>query len=499
MGPNLAALVGEMLGEDEAKALGARPSPGRWCGSPWPFVQRVRQLLADQDPGDWDGEMYVPSGSALLYLRLWPAPFCIRRDQPGGPWHPAELDLDLAIMRMADAGGIPARPEPWVARAIERVPGPIRGAIAPFRTGQWRLLVLAWASTAMADLIRSNPALAWALAHWERFQGATGEAGADPALPLLSARQRDIAAWLGFPRTESAVRLLRKIPPQDCAREPILALRRLIARGPVAEVLRHLPELPAALLLAAAAPKLGSRLGPRCLAQIAEAISQERASAAVPAEGAEGAEDHHLEGTGCGRLANPADESDSITTVLEDTVRLAHAAGKKWLPDLIPSLGALRRLHDALVSEADFRSMVTRNYDFPPPPVPPVEGIEPLATPRMLWQEGRDQHHCLVVHSREVAGGDYYGYRVTRCGRATVGIRRKRDGSWRIAEVRAAHNARPPLALRNFVKMWLEQNGPVPALPGTPRGDSDLQLLMPFADIVPGNPNKRSQRKEPNP
>lgn len=427
----------------------------------------------------WEGDISMVHEKRFLHARAWPRPYARTRRGPDDPWkdcHPW-LDVTRGLLvphffeptsRIDDWVPDPPprfNPEPWVVRALERIPAEVRAAIAPFQYRQWPLLRLADACPRSVDLARSNPALAWALAEWPRFRRAKTDDPFGPPKSLVASRQRDVAAWLGFPRTESAVRLLRKIPPADCAKAPIAALRALLREGQRAEPLRHFPELPAIVLLAATAPRVGAHLTPACLQEIADAA-------------ASWSRQKH---SGRDRFDHPA-------RLLHDTVHLAKELADVPAPGEIRSLGALHRFHDHLTHELRFRRQFAEDFELPAPPIPGAEGIEPLATARAVFVEGEELRHCLVSYLQRMEYRGYYAYRVTRHGRATVGIQRTRDGSWQIDQIRGRCNSRPPRALRDSVTAWFHAHiAPTEATHKNGRAkaktpdDADLQLVMPFA------------------
>jgi len=87
-------------------------------------------------------------------------------------------------------------------------------------------------------------------------------------------------------------------------------------------------------------------------------------------------------------------------------------------------------------------------HGFPDPPFPSYASdelsLEPLLSPRDLFHEGRQMHHCVLTYTPEVLQGHCAVYRVIANGqRSTLMVQRDPSGggSWRLGEHRAHSNA----------------------------------------------------------
>lgn len=441
----------------------------------WAERKLINRISASAPVGSEDLErdfFSVLTDDGPLHVNLWPRVVAIEQPGPGEPWRSREPHLDVGaglIARRCDEP--PARLVEWVSTpprastgdlwvwgAVSRIPKQVREVIAPFRFGQWSLLRLASAHPRFLDLMASNPALGWMLANWGTLRGTPSVDPLATARVLVPLRQRNIAEWVGFPQTEAAVRVIRRIPPTDCSMMAYRALSILMVKPGALDVFGHFHRLPVVVLMAAATESIGPRLTEHFFRQFAKAIS----------------------------TAHPEDDADgdgSPAQILEDTVRLQAGLPDVPLPGQIRSLAALTRFHDQLVAEQDFRAEYKRDFALPPPPIPPCDGIEPLDTARKIFVEANGQHHCLDTYMVSIQARGYYAYSVTRNGRATVGIRRKRDGSWRVDQIRGAYNSKVPVALTRFVRQWFLSHASIPATSRARkrRVESDLQILMPFA------------------
>lgn len=486
------------------------------------------RLNADFEDGSrpWQGDIYVPNDRWLLLVKTWPDPQTRRRDTRGGHWEDYEPHLDVAHGLIGLAGHeagrslvewlpvahgnaaphagptatAPTAPvNDWAWRAIGLIPENIRSKLARFRFGQWRLLRLVAREPAVLDLIGSNPALAWAAASAGAFLDHPPNDSERAALEHVGQRQRDIAAWLGFPPNEGSVRLLKKVPPDSCGVVPLLELRKLASNAEAAERLRHLRELPATVILAVGSRILGPSLTPAALRQIVEEIAQIRN----------------------GRRSQPANEprapGPTVAHLLEDAAQMAQMLPGANSPRPVHSVRALRRRHDELVDEfnrfaapreiapppppvaqpqraapvAAAAPIIAPAHEFPPPPLPAGPGIEPITTPAGLAHEGRAQHNCVASYADRVLSGSYYVYRVTKPSRATLGLQCERKGCWRIDQLAGPRNQPVSMELRSHVLNWFhacirKRLEAVGEKPPTPRRRQNRPPEDPARPLLPG-------------
>lgn len=112
---------------------------------------------------------------------------------------------------------------------VESIPLAILHRITRFESAQWQLIRLCTHIPELAKLIDSNPTLAYMLACAERFRS-----GQKPTVnrlrKMLALSEAQIAGWLGFPETQRAVQILRKILPNACNYQALLMLRELFPR-----------------------------------------------------------------------------------------------------------------------------------------------------------------------------------------------------------------------------------------------------------------------------
>lgn len=410
-----------------------------------------------------DGKFYHFTNGTMLVVRGWPELRAWRKTLTR-PWQPVRPELcfgnpellvadhtprtqrlprELHVPSTAAGGderdelpegGLPSLPPAWLpaqlaleADARQRLaatfPSDIRAVLAPFATRQWHLAVLLARCPGALDLVRSNPALAFCLASSWCFRRQPVRWPLRSVRRLLKRRQRDMVAWLGFPATESMVRLLRKVPPAACRVPHLLNLRRIARDAWSVPYVRHLPRLNATALALLACRGLRAELTPRLVREMTEAA--------------------------------PDGEISATMRLLEDTWEMGVVLGRFRNPPFA-SLQQLRRTHDAFVWELRQvygHDLAANGEAFPPPPIPGTPDILPLTTAAELVQEGEEMRHCVAIYAPRVRAGECYVYRVLRPTRATVSLVRQ-GRRWELEQVAGIANADVPDEVLEAVRRW---------------------------------------------
>ncbi len=309
-----------------------------------------------------------------------------------------------------------------------------RRAVEPFNERTWHLLMLALRCPGAIDLIRSCPALAFALASSWVFRGERRvQRPLRAARSLVRKRQREIAGWLGFPETESGVRILRRVPTQEVAIGPLLYLRDAMADEQVVRVLRHVPRVSAEVIRMASTPALWRHASPRLLMEVG---------------------------------SNPHREYVPVWRMMRDAVEMLRQLGRPWESLVFRSREHVEAVHDEAVemlNRAGWRRHDVQ-WAIPAPPVEGTNTIVPLDCLESFIEEGRQQHNCVASYAARVVESaawarngqpSIYLYRVLWPQRATLSIVR-RGGQWVIDELRCASNRQPSKATMQFVQGWLD-------------------------------------------
>lgn len=404
-----------------------------------------------------DGKGYLFGGGRLDVMRPWPQPAAWRLTQGARGFRHSVPDLDLReVRRWATRGFVERRVAAYVslqgelaradvtpeehAREVERIragftarqraarafldeiPPRVRRIVCRFRHRHWPVLSMLGRAPRSIDLIESNPALGWMLASNPMFHRPNVERPMRACRTWCCRPRPEIAEWLGFPPTRSAVRLLAKIEPQALTADGLRALRARMREGaPIVRGLAHAPRITRDMLDVVGPRQFAPLVTPALLGFIATAD----------------------------RLA----ASRTVRTLF-DVARLGTELEAQLRP--VRSTAELRNQYEELVERAEAKRLGQDEIlDFPDPPLAAEDGIEPIADHRALIHEGRAQHHCVATYAKHVAERRLYVYRVTGPERATVSIKPRADGTWRISELRASHNRAVTRRTRRRIERWL--------------------------------------------
>ncbi len=404
------------------------------------------------------GKLLLFERDAISVMVGWPEPGAWTKTRDHPVWRryrpdirlPAnDLDGRIATLSLAlDEGGqlllgpcfvrplgLAHRRELLWLRWCATIPEESRSVIAPFPSRHWHLLsFVARCGPAAMDLVLTNPALAYALAsnwvyHVPRVRQPLRSAR---ALLKSGKKQRDILAWLGFPATEAARRVLAKVVRRSISITGLLYLRQSMAFPRIMKILSHLPRINTGAIRIATDPELLPLATPSLLAEIA--------------------------------LSRIEDRSPEASHLLRDSLEMLRAV-RGPAPRFPPlrGLGDLFALHETLILEM---TRIERSAGplqvFPPPPVPGTEKIIPITTSDELLEEGRIQKNCVGSYAARIAmRRQLYVYRVLLAQRCTLSLARA-GNRWVLAELAQAGNAKPSRETRQAVEKWLAAASPRP-------------------------------------
>jgi len=411
-----------------------------------------------------DGELHVAAPDMEMRIRAWPDPHASIRtgkeawkdfrpefrilkppDDPE-PLPPVETDRtagqgDFEPPLLPD---ITARKNAAFAAFRASIPPAIVNATECFQSHQWNIIDLVSQKGRTMDLLRINPSLAACLANCDQFRKWIGSTPAAHASRMVGKKQRDILSWLGFPATESMVRIFQKISPEAIAPSEARMLRNAIHAEPaILKLLAHQPVINTGILGIVTNLKLLSGASPKLLT----AVGADEREAVYP---------HTAE-----RLLDilwmlwemnrrpvlpPFESTESVREFHEANTRDYHQA----LEELSERRRTLLEARRARRSQARKQAL-----DFQPPPVPGTEDIVPLTSMAQLQAEGRKQSNCVGTYGRRVKSGSLYIYKILRPERATLAISRNAGGRWVIAELEAAKNTPAGKSTRAAVERWL--------------------------------------------
>lgn len=321
----------------------------------------------------------------------------------------------------------------WI-QWYETIPADVRAVIAPFRKQKWHLLsMIASCGKPAMDLIKSNPALAFALAsNWVFHKPAvTQPMRSIRALLQSGKKQTDILKWLGFPATESVRKILMKLPAEEISISTLFTLREAVNTPHLYKLLSRLPRLNNCLLYL---------FFPQTRFLLTLNLLQEFSDLHEKCEG----------NTFRSALRDNLD-------LLKDTATMhSQLFPETYNHSPIQSLAQLSRYHDLLCKRIDIERF--KCLSFPPPPLQGTNEIIPLKTPEDLYEEGKIQHNCVASYSEQVAlMRNIYIYRMLKPERCTLEITQS-SSRWTLAQLKAGCNRNPSEKARLAAEKWLNDS-----------------------------------------
>ncbi len=418
-----------------------------------------------------NGKLYVFTPESILVARPWPEVRAWRKTLGRTTWRSVRLELDLNSgvtghqrRRSSHGSRLPyfepaasqepgwaiEPPEPsdpeledeaegqrarYLAKQAEQAaeaqryfcqafPPEVSIPVSQFGERQWHLCSMLARCPGSLDLVRNNPALAFCLANNWVFHQPKPTQPMRAARAWTARRQRDIAEWLGFPGTEYAVRLLRKVHPAACTIPWLLELRRLMIKSPFDKWLRDVPRLSLTTMQLLMHGGLRSMLTGPLLLELDDADRE------------------------------PQDVSPSARLLID-----AHQMSR-WLGEALPApMRTLRQMiarHDELAVRIARTCKVDPTTPLPPPPLPGNESIIPLSTVGDLIHESLEQQNCTASYVELVQRRRVFIYRVCAPERATLSVVREQQ-AWRLGELLARNNAAVTADTKDAVSEWFHQ------------------------------------------
>lgn len=315
------------------------------------------------------------------------------------------------------------------AEYLKSIPDEILTPVSRFQNRHWHLLNLVARCPGALDLMRSTPALALALSSPWVFRKNP------PSRPLRAARslvrkpQIEIAAWLGFPKAWSVIKILRKLPPEECTVLNLLRLRGLFETH--LKVLQQLPSLNASIIRLLEGERDWYRISRVFLRQL---VSQPD-------------------------LLDRSLELLQVIQGMQARIRITRTI-------VLHSFKRLARLHEELTEMwvcLDHKALFA--HQLPPPPLTvtnPFVEVEPLRTNTDLFREGRTQKNCVRSYGRLIQRGVVHVYRLLAPERATLAVKLEPDGKWVLNQIKAYGNSEVSPTTLAAVLEWIDGCTAVP-------------------------------------
>jgi len=272
------------------------------------------------------------------------------------------------------------------------------------------------------DICNSNPALAYSLASIWIFHNTTKPLRT--VRSLVRKRQKDIAGWLGFPPTQFAVNVLKKVSRDAITVDRILKLRGLLAAGECmwGKTLAHVP-----------------RINTGVIRLVTEQLPRQLVRPSLVLEVASTAEEEAFSNT-C---------SD-----IKEIVLFAQLLNNHKVPPPFREITQVKSVH------AEFKEMVKQRRKFiapfPTPPLPAKDGFQPITTPGELFDVSlHDFSNCGFDYCPYVYQGLlYFYYFFSPYERAMVCIE-KDDDRWKLRDAKLWANDPVSPETRKSIIDWL--------------------------------------------
>jgi len=299
---------------------------------------------------------------------------------------------------------------------FDAIPEEVRNELLRYHTRRWHLLCLFARCPGTLDLSRSNPALCYALASNWVFHKPAVRLPLRAARSLIIKKQKHVLAWLGFPGTETARRIMAKLDPRVLSIRFLLRFREVLGNTELVTWLSHLRQINPSVAEMATKRRYLPFLTPRLLREASLEAAENR--------------------------------SQSVVGILDDTLRMSARVPGAFCPPRFMSRRQLARVHDELARQQEQawerNRLGEQPLPFPCPPFAGTQSIQPILTPDALHAEGREMGHCVGIYDERVAQGRCFIYRVTSPVRATMEIFLSDAKGWMPGQLRQSRNKPVP-------------------------------------------------------
>ena len=376
-----------------------------------------------------EGKLFLFDQKSLSVIEAWPSLKALRKDSSVGwqefrPIFPllspmgAEPEIDPALLpsesfqmayqRRAAFRAFRSFIPEALAKTCEEIPG-----------RQMTMLMLLKASPAAAELAEGNRALAFALSHPEFFRERYSTL--QGAAIVAKRRQREIAAWLGFPETDSAAKTLTKLAGASIFKQSLRALRSSMESPDAKKILSHLTRINMGVLGFLAEDELCGLVPMSFLQEVSEKKEEDMS--------AQSADVFYR----CVRMTRELGEAMRRPSSIEKLDDWHRETWVKWVEKNPPL-----------------------PQTFPKPPIAGSPTIQPILDANGLIEEGKQQSNCVGCYANRVRARQTFIYRVLAPERATLAIVLGPGGQWVIDELKLRSNQACSHLTKKYVTDWLE-------------------------------------------
>ena len=408
-----------------------------------------------------------------LRIHPWSKGFAIDSWQDAG-WAKTHSDPGLPLISIGAVS-----PDNPVREFIQTIPQSILDNVKRFHHNQ--ITMLHWLATYpyAETLLHNNPILLWLLTYVARCRGWNST----QIDQILKAKQKEQLRIVLNSDFLPSIRFIRKISIDNGDLQELNLIRWALRSPQLYERLKHLPIIPTGLIsllqrfpyllnsslyLEFTSPvfihltKIDTKDLGHAFSRAAEYFGIWKDSIRLGRDLELIDADHSM--TQCETFKQIQDIHDRWPSALNKRhAALSRSASFKQLQNLHDRwTAALNKRHSENMREnitpydsIDSIESTIIPYDYPPPPIPGNEHIEPIRRVTELHNEGWTMQHCIASYADDVAANRYYIYRVLKPERATLALDLTTNPP-QVLECRLGYNRLPSAATMVMVHDWLE-------------------------------------------
>lgn len=317
------------------------------------------------------------------------------------------------------------RSEEEMNKFFKKIPDDIKKACSMFFYGQWSLIYVSRNNPGFIELIHSNPALAYMLAHAVKFTAeARNGRFKEFILNNTNRKQKEILEKLGFEPLERIRKGIAKILPASVSAEAMYRLREILKNDTykkrVLKILSHNDFINAGMLNICGFPEALEMVSDSLI----QKLFQNNQNIISP------------------EIALTLIKIHNLRKVIEFKSGVFNSVEKIFCE--YNRLKPVYKYIDSFIS-----------VTIPPPPIPGNEFVKPLSSAIEIVKWGHDQHNCLATLIGNVLFDNKYFYKVSYGKEtATVEINTYKK-SFEVKNILGPCNAECSMTLKEVVTDWL--------------------------------------------
>ena len=387
----------------------------------------------------YQGQLKIVSDRVSYLLDTWPDLRSRRKTADSGYWQEITPGFRLLKPRVSNGDEALLGPERLESSAVDpllekaqafrsfrhSLPPDVAKAVEVVPNRQWDLLLFCRQNSRFAELVESNPALAYCVTQCDAICGMVHDIEL-VANRVVKMKQRDILDWLGFPGAKSWIKILRKFDPGALRVDEMKRLLRTSETSSVEGALGHLRRINIGVMRIVSDWRYRNMIAPSLLEEVANEPEERRRPATAEML--------------CGILAMLEQMKEQFTY------------------RRFPSIPKVRTAHQEVTERFNLLKQGRgRKGLFPAAPIQGTIDIVPIKNVAELTTEGWEQKNCVGSYAKRVKAREVYIYRVLRPERATLSIG-PTGGGWGIRELKCKCNESVSPETEAAVQRWLDEH-----------------------------------------